>query len=392
MSGEIEDFLDALRFKGSVLRGRNVGPKSEYVFNTKEFNVCAISMKNWEGTKFRDGMTPLFRAQALNFCILTKEVVPKHANISLRPYQLATKVFFPYDIPMAVSEKQSKDGQTIAGRSFYVGQRKYTEILNNFFMGGMEPEDREHDIEVLNGFSSIPSLDPFLIKDKFETDGIMVDPEYLTIEDDRWNTMKDRIIEEFTPIAQKAFGEGRDLRQKTSVLVQKLWEATDLKSLAPLTAALKLKPEQASEVYYSWKGILFYRQQYQDAIQRLEEFFAFFKASQEWIGKVPGVTVEYNWNYIVKQIRIMIAEVRFVMDRYEEITKEFYSTGQRLNDFIKFFGMAPDFFWLLGSNLACFDHCLMKTKEFKSNKFPTVDTIDDLYRSLYAVASFAERG
>lgn len=393
MSGEIEDFLGALNFKGMGLGGKPKpsAAKTELIFNTKEFNVCAISVRNWTDGRFRDGMRPLFRAQALNFCILSKEVVPKHLNISLRPYQLATKVFFPYDIPQAVAEQGNKDGQSISGRSFHVGQRKYIEILTGHFMGGLSEEDRRHDIQMLDALAAIPSMDPFLIKDRFETDGMAIDPEYLAIDEARWKTMKDQIIEEFAPIAQKAFGEGRDLRQKTSVLVQKLWEATDLNALAPLTAALKLRPEQAGEVYYSWKGILFYRQQYKAAIARLEEFFDFLKTSKEWTSRIKGSGMEYNWAHIVKQVRVMVAEINFIMERYDEVTRAFYGTGTGLNEFIRFFGMAPDFFWLLGSNLACFEHCLKKTREFRMNKYPSNEVIDDLYRSLYSVATFADR-
>lgn len=387
MSGSLE----ALRTKGAMLRMRRQVEKSERLFNTKELNICALSNTIFNGTGFEEGRTPLFRTTALNFCVISKEVVPKTAQIQLRPYQLATKVFFPYDIPQAIADKPAGDGQSIAGRSFYVGQKHYKSILRQYFMGGMDAESQEQDMLILDTLNGIPSLDPFMIKDRLETDKIPIDPAYLLIDNDRWATMKDRIIDDFTPIAEKAFGTIKELRQKTSILVQKLWEATDLVALAPLTAALKIRQETAHEVYYAWKGILFYKTQYQEAIERMDEFFAFISRSAMDFQSVVGPGIVYDWVRPIKRIKIMVGEIRFIIDEYEKLRDDFSGEGQRVGEFIEFFRMAPDFFWLIGGNLACFDHCLKLVHEFRKNSIPTPDTIDDLYRSIVAVATYAER-
>ncbi len=383
--------LEALRTKGAMLRMRREAAKSDRLFNTKEWNLCALSNRIFDGSHFQEGHTPLFRTTALNFCVISKEVVPRTAQIQLRPYQLATKVFFPYDIPQAIADKPAGDGQSIAGRSFYVGQKHYKSILRQYFMGGMDVQSQEADMTILDTLNGIPSLDPFMIKDRFETDRIDIDPNYLLIDDERWAAMKDRIIDDFTPIAEKAFGNIRELRQKTSILVQKLWEATDLGALMPLTLALKIREEKAHEVYYAWKGILFYKTQYQEAIERMEEFFTFISRHQNEFSEIVGPGMVYDWGKVIKRIKIMVGEIRFIMDEYEKLRNDFSAEGKRVGDFIEFFRMAPDFFWLIGGNLACFEHCLKLVHEFQKNSIPTPDTIDDLYRSVLAVAIYAER-
>lgn len=374
-----------------MLRMRRQAARYDRLFNTKELNLCALSNAIFDGERFADGHVPLFRTTALNFCVISKEVVPKGAQIQLRPYQLATKVFFPYDIPQAVADKPAGDGQPISGRSFYVGQKNYKGILRQYFMGGMDQPSQEADMLILDTLASIPSLDPFMIRDRFETDKIAIDPAYLMIDEARWTAMKDRIIDDFTPIAEKAFGSIRELRQKTSILVQKLWEATDLAALAPLTVALKIDANAAHEVYYAWKGILFYKTQYQEAIGKMDEFFDFITKSVADFERVAGPGMSYDWAKPLKRIKIMVGEIRFIMDEYEKLRNDFSGEGKRVGEFIEFFRMAPDFFWLIGGNLACFDHCLKLVHEFRKNAIATPDTVDDLFRSIMAVAIYAER-
>ena len=374
-----------------MLRMRRQAARHDRLFNTKELNLCALSTTIFDGDRFAEGHVPLFRTTALNFCVISKEVVPKGAQIQLRPYQLATKVFFPYDIPLAVVEKPAGDGQPISGRSFYVGQKNYKGILRQYFMGGMDQPSQEADMLILDTLASIPSLDPFMIRDRFETDKIEIDPAYLMIDEARWTAMKDRIIDDFTPIAEKAFGSIRELRQKTSILVQKLWEATDLAALAPLTMALKIDANSAHEVYYAWKGILFYKTQYQEAIEKMDEFFDFITKNVADFERVAGPGMSYDWAKPLKRIKIMVGEIRFIMDEYEKLRDDFSGEGKRVGEFIEFFRMAPDFFWLIGGNLACFDHCLKLVHEFRQNAIATPDTVDDLFRSIMAVAIYAER-
>lgn len=383
--------LEMLRNKGARLRSVRPGVFSDRLFSTREWDICSLTMGLTDGERFRPDVRPLFRTSALNFCVISKEIVPKSAQVQLRPFQLATKVFFPYDFPRADVEPRKQDAQALGGRSFYVGQKHYQSILRHHFMGGLDPESQEADLQLLASINSIPSLDPFILKDRFETDKILVDPAYLQIDEERWLGMRDHIIDDFTPIAEKAFGNTRELRQRTSVLVQKLWEARDLAALAPLTTALKIREDAAQEVYYAWKGILFYKTQYVEAVSRMDAFFEYISAHAKTFQTISGTLTTQSWITPIKRIKIMIGEIRMIMDRYTKLREDFANEGARVGEFIEFFRMAPDFYWLIGGNLACFDHCLKLVHDFSKVGIPTPDLIDNLYRSIASVASYGER-
>lgn len=385
--------LDSLRAKAADMRGREpVATQEIEQFSMRRWDLAKLSAAIFTDGRPNEGRFPIFRTSSLNFSIISKEVVPKSAQIQLRPYQLATKVFIPYDVPEDAPRKTGgNDHGAMAGRSFYVGQRNYHTILRHHFMGGMPPEEQETDLLVLDLLNSLPSLDPFLLKDRFRSKEMDIDPAYLQIDESRWQMIKSSIIDDFTPIALRAFGQSSQLRMQTSILVEKLWEARDLEALAPLTAALKVNPKDAGTIYYAWKGILFYKTQYEAAIKKMDAFFGFINWNARSFANIAPAVTQNSWHTPLKTLRVMIGEVQYIMTQYTRLRNDFAGEGRNVGDFIKFFHMAPDFFWLIGGHLSCFELCLEILEDFRRAGQPTANTIDTLLRSTIAIAEHGRR-
>jgi hypothetical protein len=248
-----KDLLEKMVDRGRTLRVQKTGGAKGARINTRVFNCFRMTrLATQAGKLFR----PLFYTDTMNLCIISKEVVPSHMKSVLRPHQLATKVHFPYSDEYIVQEKNR-----VGGKSVFVGEAGYERKLDDHFLGSQPEEVREHDIEVLKIFDSLPSLDPFLIRDKFEIHEIDIDETYLQIPMEEWQTIKSSIISKFRPLAKIATAGARsspeDLEVITLRLVEKMWEALDVETLKPLTQALRINTDDAGALYYAWKGIVY---------------------------------------------------------------------------------------------------------------------------------------
>ena len=87
MDNRNKDLLDKLVARGRTLRVQKTGAARQARINTRVFNCFRLTkMANQEGRIFR----PLFYTDAMNSCIVSKEVVPSHMKALMRPHQLAT--------------------------------------------------------------------------------------------------------------------------------------------------------------------------------------------------------------------------------------------------------------------------------------------------------------
>src|SRR6185369_5189548 len=112
------------------------------------------------------GFTPMFKSRELNHSVVSKNVVSKSEDIMLRPYQLATKVHFPYGMKSMSDGFGMDAGPSQGGRYLYVNQRRYRDMLNEYVFGGLGSDERVHDMKLLGALNEVPSLDPFLVKDR----------------------------------------------------------------------------------------------------------------------------------------------------------------------------------------------------------------------------------
>lgn len=368
--------LAVLRQMGATLRERatlneaTASPKSS-----------AIDVGERSAAARAKGEPPLFHANELNRAIISKVVAPKSAELLLRPHQLATKILVPYEDTERTNRRRPSLNRP--GRYFLYGQRFFDETLENYIFGGMHEKQKADDLRILAALNAIPSLDSFLVRDKFESCGIPAGSCYTGITAEEWWSMRGTIMEEFRPMAQRAFGAGHDLEAKTSALVDKIWDASDTVALAPLTQALQLNPSTAPDVYHAWKGIIYYKQQYKQVSTGVSEVVSNIRQFSK-LTRGLGARV-LAWDAMEAEIRKRLEQLNTFFRFYDMAYSSIWRSTDDVSRFVDLLRNGPDFFYLLGSNIAALDHVGYQNQLLRRFTHRAADFAEEAYDSMAGV-------
>lgn len=374
-----KELLDRMVARGRSLRISKSGAQKQPRINTRVFNCFRMTKQaTQQGKPFR----PLFYTDTMNLCIISKEVVPSHMKNVLRPHQLATKVHFPYSDEYVVQDKNR-----VGGKSVYVGEANFERKLDDHFLGSQPEEVREHDLNILKMFGSLPSLDPFLIRDKFEINDLEIDEMYLQIPIEEWQTIKNSIISKFRPLARIAFQGASSTDDQLEVvtlrLVEKMWEAVDVETLKPLTMALRIETDDAGALYYAWKGIVYYDYKISNMqADLLKLMTALDKFSKDRSTRIYNGSVTTDWKVPMARIQAHREDLNSVMSRYHKVYDDFFVKGENPTEFRQFFGIAEDLFWFLGSTISILDSCVEQYLKFIDRAQYSPEHMVDLWSDL----------
>lgn len=354
-----------------------------------ELDLCATSLRRWTGTEFRAGFQPFFMSQALNFAIIAKHVVDQATIADLQPYQLGTRLLIPCDVQSTVVSRGA--GRRIAGLSFYIRQRNYQTILDHHFFMGLTPPQQAHDMALLDLLASIPSFDPFIVRDRLVTEGRSANPDYLGLDERAWSSVRNVIFSGLLPVLTHVFKGAAAPRRQIAQAAEHLLGGMGVEGLEPLCTALEIDDARGPAILYAWKGILYYRHRYRLAARRVNDVIGGLSDLVRH-GRLGRQNVRnYNWPQIIKRLEVMGSELDFIMQRYDMLEADFCTGRQLVREFMGFFAVAESLFWLVGGNLACFEQVGGALGEFNKTPSPEQDQIDDFYRRLSTIASYANR-
>ncbi len=193
---------------------------------------------------------PLFHVPALNRVLLLKHVVRASERylFDTTPV-ITTKILLPF----AANELG------LGGRSLLLGERSFERALREI-AGATHESHVAGDLELLRLIDSLPSFDPFLMRERLRQGGYEPARCYFEMSDADIRRMREFVgaeIEQFVGLAFKTGGPGaRDLSRK---LAEKLMTDEAAKALDPLRAALQLSEDEYREGVFSWKGFLYYK-------------------------------------------------------------------------------------------------------------------------------------
>lgn len=225
-----------------------------------------------------DQFHPMFVSRNLNRCNFQKSVSGRHDMNQVQGNTVVTKIILPYDVNIS----------TIDGEMFmYIGEKNFFAKMERAFNSGMPSSDQEKDFKILEMLDSMPTFDPFLLKDKFETENFTLDPAYSSVTQDDFNFVKSQIMRDFERIVVTTLGDDIGLGvDKTNTLIissaaetlfQALWNLDDLDKLRPLARAIGVDEQDAKDYFYSWKGLLFYVHGHAESFSSLESELEFIR-------------------------------------------------------------------------------------------------------------------
>ncbi|MBS0273084.1 MAG: hypothetical protein JSR55_01510 [Proteobacteria bacterium] len=215
---------------------------------SRVLNLMSIARNNVDNPDHK--AKPLFISAALNRSILLRHRIRSdEIYMFATPRSVATKIIVPFD------EQELRLG----GRSFFVGQTGYSETLQQI---GNYRDDHAagRDEEVLRLIDSVPSLDPFLLREHLRINGFDVAGAYFEISLGDRKRMYEYVAKCIAGLIQRAAGgTSNSYAFSTQKLVSALLSTEVDEKLEPLRHTLGLAGGDFREGVFSWRGFLYYK-------------------------------------------------------------------------------------------------------------------------------------
>ncbi len=272
-----------------------------------------------------DLVGPLFHNKYLNNCIVLK-IITLAREDRRQTYKTDTLLYFPYN------------GENIyeGGDSVLFSDPKRDAMLRH--KCGFNPDDPdqqsdiEHDTKILDMLADIPTLDPFILREKamqMEIDD-QINPAYFNLTEEEWSTFQAPIRDKIDALVRKALGishslETSDIATHVSNFLDKIWEARDIENIEGFVDSMNIPRDRAPELFFAWKAICYYQAQSRAIEPALKKLF-------QWIGE-SRTALPIDLMTLRKELREQInAEITLLKQRMREYYRETKSILQVYED------------------------------------------------------------
>jgi len=314
---------------------------------SRVLNLAAVASMNAGDPDY--DKSPFFRATTLNGAVIIKHRLrADETYIFERAKRISTKVIIPFE----------RTDLSLGGRSLFVGQRGWTELLNQL-RGTAEEETR--DIALLEALDELPSLDPFLLREHLKRRDFKIANCYFAISQGDLERMQRFVSAEISKLVDLAYGSGgagaAAAAGNISKLVSLLLSGQDDRRLEPLRITLGLEGDNFREGVFSWKGFLYYKwvlttlwPELRSVIAELTEIKVVGPRDDEMMRQVKDVGGRVN-QAILGQVRQVRGTLQVYDDAFGELTQQ--SNPMAFRDFLL---KSPEMFLSLGERTGMVSH------------------------------------
>lgn len=331
---------------------------------SRTLNLAGIWMAHGEDPAYK--AAPFFHIGALNRAIILKHRLRKdELDLFSDARTQATKVILPIDITDLGA----------GGRSFFVGQSGYADILDELTDGKIEAG--QHDDHLLRLLDRLPSLDPFLMRERLKRAGYAPARCYFDITAADSAKMFQFACSEVSALAGMAFSEMDPTHaDRTTKLASKILADAGDPDLGPLRASLSMDPAAFEEGMFCWKGFIYYKWILLDLLPKLKPV-----ASEILTVRPVGSTTPDDRAYIQavslrlnKAISRTCRTVRVTLKIYDDAYADLTRNHQP-RAFRAFLVQAPTLFYELGDRLGALQHIVSFWRyRFPSGERPRIET------------------
>lgn len=251
----------------------------------------------------------------------------------------------------------------------------------------MNADDFYHDRMLLSVIDSLPSLDPFLIRDRLEIEAIAVNEAYLDIPAAELAAIKTFVREKMAAVASFAMqGEQNPQDSVLAVdrLTQKLWEAKDSDALKPVIDAFRIDPADAPAIVYAWKGTIYFDYEFTRHQEK-------WRRVGNWLAGGGAVPRDTGFGSQMADIARLRDEARIarentwmkvsgLLQKYQQSFDALFVNKENGAAFIDFLKNSKETFWALGDGLSRLSHSHniwdRSTERFPMRKLPAAQLID----------------
>ena len=219
--------------------------------SARVLNLSAIHRKNPADPALIEA--PFFSHRLLDRSIILKHRLRPHEySMFATPKPTATKLLIPID---------NEDLRAGAHYAF-VGQRDFDEVVQSMFGKDFRPGSR--DRIVLDLIDSLPSLDPFLLREQLRRHDIEPARVYFGITDADIQRMFEFVRGEIASLVALSSQEGSSAATGAGRLVEKLLSSRPEDGFEPLKVTLKLSDKEYRDGVFAWRGFLYYKWQLEE--------------------------------------------------------------------------------------------------------------------------------
>lgn len=289
---------------------------------------------------------PLFRSAQLNSCIIMKHALRATERQLFNGLRVAaTKIVFPF----------SKNDLRLGGSGVFVGEPEWERTLRGRLeyptVGGFEA-----DKEVLALLDTLPSFDPFLMRERLRQADIAPARCYFDVSDADASRMQKFVSGQIAALVELAFaGKAPAPRELSVKLAEKLMTDETAQSLEPLRATLRLSGEEYREGVFAWKGFLYYKWMVGEITPRMADL-----ARSILSARIIGASKEDLASLGTSRqriIRILGVTMKRIMDALAEYDAAFEALSQgKPTAFRDFLLSAPKMFLVIGECVGIIKH------------------------------------
>jgi hypothetical protein len=312
---------------------------------SRVLNLAAIASQQAGDPEY--DKSPFFRAATLNGAVIIKHRLrADETYIFERAKSVTTKVIIPFE----------RTDLSLGGRSLFVGQRGWTELLAQL-RGSVEEEHR--DISLLEALDELPSLDPFLLREHLKRRDFKIASCYFAISQGDLERMQRFVSSEIAKLVELAYGGAGPSGSAANIskLVSLLLSGQDDRRLEPLRMTLGLEGQNFREGVFSWKGFLYYKwvlatlwPQLRDVLGELTEIKVVGPRDDEMLRQVKEVGGRVN-QAILAQVRQVRSTLQVYDDAFAGLTQQ--SNPMAFRDFLL---KSPEMFISLGERTGMVSH------------------------------------
>ena len=290
---------------------------------------------------------PFFHSSLLNRSIIVKHRLRRDEHdLFSGPRSAATKVILPLD----------PGDLRIGGQSFFVGQRDYARLMRE--MTAVTEAEGMRDDHLLQLLDSLPSLDPFLLRERLRESGYLPSRCYFDLSEGDAQRMYGFLRQELEPLISASFGGSSEvLEQKTAKLAAKMLANANDEELEPLRLVLGMDQSEFSEGVFCWKGYVYYKWRMSELaplVKPVGQSIARVRSSDS-VSKDGAVYLAASRRTLRRAISEACRSTHEALTVYDEAFVDLTRKGQP-KAFREFLLRAPELFRALGERLGVLEH------------------------------------
>lgn len=335
---------------------RSLQALSETASTSRVLNLSRVNALFKTDPDYQD--RPFFNDTTLNRAIFIKHRLRSDETYLLpRSQPVATKIVFPFDSTLLKS----------GGRSIFVGQTGYVQAMEGLL--GPSTQATRRDLDLLALLETLPSLDPFLLKEHLARHNLRPADCYFDVSVADMARMRRFVSEQIGELISLAFGgsNGGVDSEDVAKLVDALMAHDAGERLDPLRLTLGLNGQAFQDGVFSWKGFLYYKWQFGEMAKKLNRVISELDLVRFDDSPTANVieTLGKQQTKLRKSIRLAARECTAVLNLYDDAFRDLLDRGKAVA-FRKFLLEAPRLFVDLGHSMGTISHI----ESYWSYRFP----------------------